>query len=253
MSPAPRWPGSAGFTLVEALIATVLMSIILTALGTITAQWLPSWDRGVLRLQRADLLALSLERLTDDLAAAEFVSAGPGTQAKLENPIFDGTTLSVSFARTTLSPSAGSGLELVHIAEIGDERGPALVRSTAPLPVNATASGAFEEPVFFNPVVLIRAPFRVSFSYAGPDRVWRDAWHAEPALPQAVRVQVRDNATSALLAVTTSTLIHAELPARCTRAVNVSDCPFVAALGRPDAGSGSGSGAGAGGGAVGTR
>ena len=36
----------AGFTLLEALVATALMGLILAALATITAQWLPNWDRG---------------------------------------------------------------------------------------------------------------------------------------------------------------------------------------------------------------
>lgn len=36
------WSHRSGFTLIEALVATLLMSIILTALATVTAQWLPN-------------------------------------------------------------------------------------------------------------------------------------------------------------------------------------------------------------------
>lgn len=32
----------AGFTLIEALVATLLMAMILSALATVTAQWLPN-------------------------------------------------------------------------------------------------------------------------------------------------------------------------------------------------------------------
>src|SRR5262245_38984581 len=53
---------TAGFTLLEALIATALMAIILAALATITAQWLPNWNRGLARLQRNEHMALGLDR-----------------------------------------------------------------------------------------------------------------------------------------------------------------------------------------------
>src|SRR5271155_2597997 len=102
---------NAGFTLVEALVATLLMSVILAALATVTAQWLPSWNRGFTRLQGVQLLAVGLDRLTDDLSAAQFISVGPGNGP----PLFDGDDLSVIFVRTTLAPSADAGLQVVRI------------------------------------------------------------------------------------------------------------------------------------------
>src|SRR6266545_6933265 len=62
-----------GFTLLEAVIALALMGIILGALATISSQWLPNWNHGIVRLQREEQLALALERLSLDLAAAEFI------------------------------------------------------------------------------------------------------------------------------------------------------------------------------------
>jgi general secretion pathway protein J len=214
---------NAGFTLVEMLAASMLMGIILAALATITAQWLPNWNRGVAQLQREKILATGLDRLTGDLAAAEFVSVGSGNAP----PVFDGDEVSVTFVRTMLEPNAGLGLQLVRIAETSDdEGGPTLARSTAPLPMGASQGIDADALDFTNSVVVIRSPYRVSFSYAGPDRVWRDDWHGQPVLPRAVRIQIRDNATSALLAATTSTLIHAELPASCTWTGVVSNCPI---------------------------
>jgi general secretion pathway protein J len=214
---------SAGFTLVEMLAATLLMGIILATLATITAQWLPNWNRGVAQLQREKILATGLDRLTDDLAAAEFVSVGSGKAP----PVFEGDELSVIFVRTTLEPNTDLGLQVVRIAETSDdEGGPTLVRSTAPLPMGASQGFDADALDFTNSVVVIRSPYRVSFSYAGPDRAWRDDWHGQSLLPRAVRIQIRDNATSALLAATTSTLIHAELPASCTWTGVVSNCPI---------------------------
>jgi general secretion pathway protein J len=215
----------AGFTLVEALVATLLMSLILAALATLTAQWLPNWNRGLMVLQRTELAADGLDRLTDDLAEAEFITAGTGSGP----PLFDGSELSVIFVRTKLAPNGGPDLEVVRIAEVGDDNGPGplLVRSTAPLPTGSETGGDGSDLEFSGPVVVIHPPYRVSFSYAGADRVWRDSWHAQTQLPRAVRVQVRDNATSSLLAVSTATLVHAELAARCTWTSKIGDCPIL--------------------------
>lgn len=224
-SPSSR---NAGFTLIEALIATLVMGMIMAALATITAQWLPNWDRGVVRLQREKLLAVGLDRLTDDLAAAEFVSADGGKDTANKKPIFDGNNTAVVFVRSTLAPGAPPGLELVRYGELSDELGLALVRSTAPLPTGTEESGDVAQLIFSNPVVVIRQPYRVSLSYASIDRVWRETWQDQVQLPRAVRVQVRDSATSMLLQETTSTLIHAELAAHCVWANTASgNCPVL--------------------------
>jgi general secretion pathway protein J len=216
MRRASVWSRTAGFTLIEALLATLLMGFILGALATITSQWLSNWDRGFARIQGVDLLAAGLDRLVADLAAAEIVTAGGAN----DPPVFDGTELGVTFIRTPLGPNTFTGLEIVRIDEASDNRGPALVRSTAAfVPVVGNA----KETNFSDPVVLIRAPYRVSFSYAGPDHVWRDTWRAARLLPRAVRVSVR-GATTRTLAVSTSTFIRAELPARCAAAKTAAEC-----------------------------
>ena len=66
----------AGFTLVEALLATALMGAILAAIATVTAQWLPNWNRGFTRVQATETLTVGLERIVADLASAEFITAG---------------------------------------------------------------------------------------------------------------------------------------------------------------------------------
>lgn len=215
---------SAGFTLLEALVATLLMTLIFAALASVTAQWLPSWNRGFIAVQHVEITATGLDRLTDDLAEAEFVSAG----ATNSTPLFDGEELSVIFVRSKLAPNAGRGLEVVRIAEIGDEAGPALVRSTAPLPTGSNQSPDIRSLEFASPVVVMRPPYRVSFAYSGADRVWRDSWRGQAELPGAVRIKVRDDATSRLLTVTTTAFIHAELPARCTWPSEFESCSGLA-------------------------
>jgi general secretion pathway protein J len=217
--------GSAGFTLLEALVATLLMTFIFAALAAVTAQWLPSWNRGFMAVQRVEITATGLDRLADDLAAAEFVSATATSNA----PFFDGQELSVIFVRSKLEPNAGRGLEVVRIAEIGDDAGPTLVRSTAPLPTGPNQSPDLRGLEFANPVVVMRPPYRVSFEYSGPDRVWHDSWRGQTQLPGAVRIKVRDNATSTLLTVTTTAFVHAQLPARCTWPSEFESCTGIIA------------------------
>jgi general secretion pathway protein J len=208
-----------GFTLVEALLATALMGAILAAIGTVTAQWLPNWNRGFIRVQGTEVLAAGLERIVADVAAAQFVTAG----ANIRQPVFDGTELSVTFLRTAIGPNTRPGLELVRIAETPGEKGLMTVRTHARfLPMGQ--DGAEVQPAPANPVVLVRAPYRVTFSYAGLDRVWRPTWRGEGELPAAIRVQLRDAATDRTLSVSTSALLHANMPAECVLAEVIADC-----------------------------
>jgi len=216
----------AGFTLIETLIATALMVAIISALATVTAQWLPNWNRGFARVQRTELASVGLERIVADLTAAKFIL--PYGDAKA--PLFDGAELSVTFVRSALGPNTRPGLEIVRIAETADQRGLAMVRASAPfLPLAPDGSGA--QPHFGDPVVLVRAPYRVSFSYAGDDRTWRSTWRDVAMLPSAIRVLLRDAATAQTLSVSTAATVHVNLSPKCAAAQNATDC----AAGKTDA------------------
>jgi general secretion pathway protein J len=209
--------GTEGFTLIEALAATVLMGTILTALATITAQWLPNWNRGFSRVQRSELLQVALERVAADLAAVEFITPNRTTT----RPLFEGTELAVTFVRTSFGPNTRSGLEIVRIAETADRQGRALVRARAPF---APSTASADQVHFADPVVLMRAPQKLSFSYAGPDRIWKNTWIGARELPAAVRLTVRDAATERVLPISTAVLIHTQLPARCAATKDERAC-----------------------------
>jgi general secretion pathway protein J len=226
-----RRHGIAGFTLVEAMVATALMGAILAAIATVTAQWLPNWNRGFERVQRVELLAIGIERIVADLSAAEFITAGTASRV----PVFDGTELSVTFLRTALGPNTRPGLELVRIAETAGERGLTTVRTRARfLPIGR--DGIDVQPAPSDPVVLVRAPYRVTFSYAGPDRVWRNVWRGQGELPKAIRVHLRDAATDRTLSVSTATVVNADMPADCVLAEVIADCLNRPAAQQPGAG-----------------
>lgn len=200
--------GELGFTLIEALIALALTGLVLSALANITAQWLPNWNHGLDRIQRNEMVGIALQRIAADLAAAEFVPAN----REQKSPLFEGAALSVTFVRTALGPNAGSGLDVVRIGETTDRRQLVTVRARAPfapLPLNGSTT---EQLHLGDPVVLLRPPYRLSFAYAGRDRVWKDSWHDAGGLPAAVMLTVRD-ATERVLSVSTVAVIHVDAPA----------------------------------------
>jgi general secretion pathway protein J len=206
----------AGFTLIEVLLATLLMTVILTALATVTAQWLPNWNRGIARVQRAERLAIGLERALADLSVAEMITMNGDSRS----PLFEGSALSVTFVRTAVGPNTRPGLEVIRLIEKADAQGLALVRERAPfmpLPTDAQIR-------FVDQVVLIRAPFRVSFAYAGPDQVWQSTWRGQMQLPSLIRVSVRDSASGQVLAVSSAAVVHVNAPPECARAKNPAGC-----------------------------
>jgi general secretion pathway protein J len=202
--------GEDGFTLVEALVALALTGLILSALATLTAQWLPSWNRGFDRIQQNELVAISMQRIAADLAAAEFVPASRATK----KPLFDGTALSVTFVRTALGPNVGVGLDVVRIGETTDRGQLVTVRSRAsltPLPAGVSLSGLIHVT---DPVVLLRFPLSMSFGYAGADRVFRDEWRDMDELPSTIMLTVRDAASGRVLSVSAATPVHVNAPPR---------------------------------------
>jgi general secretion pathway protein J len=208
-----------GFTLVETLIAVAMMVAIIAALATVTAQWLPNWNRGFARVQRSELLALGFERIVADLAAAEFVSPHGLTK----DPLFEGAELSVTFVRSAIGPNTSRGLEVVRLAEINEGGGLAMVRSRAPFaPLPPGPPSSYLR--LGEPIVLVRAPYRISFAYAGLDRVWRNTWRDAIQLPRAVRITLRNAATQAVLSASTATMIHVEVAAECARAQDPREC-----------------------------
>jgi general secretion pathway protein J len=219
-----RARGDAGFTLMEMLIAIALMGIVLSALAGITAQWVPNWNRGLARVQRNELVDIALSRLVADIGAAEFVSSN----RKAIKPLFEGTELSIIFVRSALGPNTKAGLEVVRIAETADRAGLALVRSRAPFTPTDVNAPAPLPPAFSDPVVLLRAPFRLSFAYAGHDGGWRNAWSEDRAMPTSVRFTVRNAASDRILAISTAAIVHVDMPAQCVNAKKNPECEAFA-------------------------
>ena len=93
----------------------------------------------------------------------------------------------------------------MRLAEIKEDRGLAMVRTRACFaPTAPKPPGAPAQPIAFgDPVTLIRAPFHISFAYAGPDRLWLPSWKGQKQLPEAVRISVRDTIADRVLSAST--------------------------------------------------
>jgi general secretion pathway protein J len=185
-SSASRWRAAHGFTLFEALVSVALMGLILGALASVTAQWLPSWNRGIVRAQRNEQVAVALDRLAADLSAADYVTRSDNL------PLFRGTEQGVVFVRSVLGPSGRPGLEFVRISEMTDSRGPALVRMRAPFVLLPAGDPRSDLIPFADPVVLLRLPYRIGFAYADAAGKWFGQWRNSGELPTSVRFDIKD-------------------------------------------------------------
>ena len=208
--PAERRGDESGFTLIESLVALALMGLVLSALANITAQWLPNWNRGLDRIQRSEMIGITLQRIADDLASAQYVPVG-GDEKK---PLFTGSEQSVIYVRTAIGPNAGPGLDVVRLSEKKDRDGLATVRSRAafrPMPPEA----ASDQLHFSEPVLLLRAPYQLFFAYAGEDQSWQSTWQDSEKLPAKVRLTVRDSSNARTVSTVASIHVQSLAQGNC--------------------------------------
>jgi len=209
MTPRPRSSDARrlGFSLIETLAALFLMGLIMSALARLTSQWMPGWDRGFERIQRSESVGIALERISADLGAAEFLRANRDTK----QIFFEGSEDAVTFVRTAIGPNVSPGLDVVRIAETGSGGESVLVRSHTRF-----VPGPPQGLVFSDPVVLLRSPFRVSFSFASSERTWQPVWRDAGLLPQAVLVTMRNAATGEPIGISRVVPIHITASAEMT-------------------------------------
>ena len=194
---------NAGFTLLETLGSIALMGVVLWSLSIISSQWLHAWRSSHDRLQRIEAIMMALDRIAADIGEAEFVRAGNGSKLV----VFEGRSSEVTFVRTAIGPNMHGGLELVRIGESMAVRGEVVARSRV-----AFVPGTPEVDPASSPVVLLRRPFRLSFEFAGSEKIWRTDWQGEERLPWAVRVTVLDG-SDRRKKIARVAAIHARLPA----------------------------------------
>ena len=186
--------------------------LVLSALASITAQWLPNWNRGFDRIQRSELVGISLRADRSGSRRRRICAAPTGISDK-SAVRWIGAVRHVRAHRVGTERGAGARCG-AHRRERPRSRRLVTVRSRAafgPVPPRPLAVGTDQR--FGDPVVLLRPPFRLSFAYAGPDRVFGNTWQEADRLPAAIRLTVRDVASGRILSVSTVTPVHVDAPA----------------------------------------
>jgi prepilin-type N-terminal cleavage/methylation domain-containing protein len=215
--------GCDGFTLVEALAALAIASVIIIASAALVHNVALFFDRGTRGVSEAERLMLAVGRLAGDFGSARFVwrktddgsaIAFAAEQAGSERPA---SVVFVGAGRAALGGRADDELISLTVEEDGEVR--RLVRRRATWPGQRVR---LEDVSLQDPVVLIEGRLDISFVFARltPDGAlaWYASWAGERTLPRYVRLILRDRATGADLLGEADFLVHANAPAACGRA-----------------------------------
>lgn len=217
-----------GFTLIEALAALAISSVIIVTTVTLIHMVAGNFDRGTRGVDAADGLMLALQRLASDFGAARYAV----------------WTTSTGFA-------------LAFKAEQADGEKPARIlfvserRSEAELPADEVISLAIEQTgettrlvrrrtAWTGPdmlidqvspqdaVVLLEGDLDISFLFGrltpGGGLVWSTAWIGQTTLPRFVRLVLRDRATGANPVGEADFVIRTDAPLACGRSDAGTDC-----------------------------
>jgi len=215
-----------GFTLVEAVAALAIASVIILATAGLIHNVALHFDRGTRGVQEAERIVLAIDRLGDDFGAARFVArssaAGQAVAFLAERGSANGP------AKVTFVSAAGIGGgaatdEVVVLTLESDGDLVRLVRRRAPWLGPRTN---FETLNPGDPVTLLEGRFDISFVFgrvtSNGALSWQEDWVRETVLPRFVRLVLRDRETRSDLLAEADLVVHADAPARCTgnRAAN---------------------------------
>jgi len=225
--------GCDGFTLVEALAALAIASVIIIASAALIRNVALFFDRGTRGVTEAERLMLAVERLAGDFGSARFVSrrtddgaaaAFAAEPASSERPA---SIIFVGAGRDGSGPRMDDDLISLTVEEDGEIR--RLVRRRATWPGPRTR---FEDVTLEDPVVLIEGRLDISFVFGRvtPDGTlaWYVSWAGEWVPPRYVRLILRDRATGADLLGESDFVVRANAPAACGRSDAAVGCLSVA-------------------------
>jgi prepilin-type N-terminal cleavage/methylation domain-containing protein len=214
--------GRDGFTLVEALAALAIASVIIIASTALIHNVALFFDRGTRGVTEAERLMLAVERLAGDFSSARFVSrrtddgtlaAFAAEQATSERPA---SIVFVGAGPAASGPRADDDLISLMVEEDGEVRRLVRRRATWPGP-----RSRFEDITPQDPVVLIEGKLDISFVFGRvtPDGAlaWYASWAGEWVPPRYVRLILRDRATGADLLGEADFVVRANAPAACGR------------------------------------
>jgi prepilin-type N-terminal cleavage/methylation domain-containing protein len=233
--------GCDGFTLIEALAALAIASVIIMASTALIHNVALFFDRGTRGVTEAERLMLAVERLAGDFRSARFgsrrmeegaaaVAFFAGEPSSKEGPA------RIVFVGAGRAASRSLDDDLISLTVEQDGEISRLVRRRATWPGPRVR---FEDVAPQDPVVLIEGKFDISFTFGrfAPDGslAWQGNWDREGVLPQYVRLNLRDRSTGVNLLGEADFMIRANAPAACGQADAVAACLSVAASAQSNA------------------
>lgn len=198
--PAASGPAEAGFTLVEALVALMLLVALTAVLVPLAGQLLRTWSGGSVRAGRTDAVTAALGQLRRDTALARAYVSG---SAETPRVLFSGSP-----AGFTLVTHGPDGPAVVTIATVTRPDGVSLLRTSGPL-ANLEGGQARQTRVG-----LLSRPLGARFSYRDRTGARRSTWEARTSLPAAVGVTFLDGGQP-VFGGEIPLWLHASLPLDC--------------------------------------
>jgi prepilin-type N-terminal cleavage/methylation domain-containing protein len=210
-----------GFTLIEALAALAIASVVIMAVAALIHDVARHFDRGTRGVQEAERVMLAVERLAQDFNSARFVvwssDNGPAL-AFTGEPAADDKPARVVFVGDAGVSAGPQGEEVVTLTVERSGDVSRLVRRRSPW------TGRRMHPEDVSPqdaVVLIEGRFDIAFVFGrvGPDGglSWSPVWIGETTLPRFVRLILLDRATGADLLGEADFVVRADAPGPCGR------------------------------------
>lgn len=167
-----------GFTLVEAVLALVLATLLFGGIALYTGSWARQWQRIVERGGRHDTVAVVLDRIVEDLEAAQPVLVETPQGASVG---FEGAPDSVVFLRPALGFDARAGLDRITYVNTQMAGEAAITRLRRDY--GGLDRGGEDLP-------LMRGAARLRFSYADENGALSSTWNDPRVLPALIRVEI---------------------------------------------------------------
>lgn len=208
--------GEYGFTLIETLAVLLISGILVASLTLLTGQWLKSWDRGVKRLQTAEMLTVGINRIAADIETALPLST-PGPKL---TPSFLGAEDTIVLVRTA---SERSNSRLLEFVKITAEQNGSILRESAPydplIPLDTVDTG--------DAVKLIDMPYTATFEFKDESGKWDSSWSAL-TLPTSVRVLLKGQKSGYFEKISIVIGTKINIPSLCVTATSYSACKALA-------------------------
>jgi general secretion pathway protein J len=181
----------AGFTLIELMVALLLLALMSSILYGSLSLSATSWDRGEAKAEQAGDMRQTAEFLRQALAAEHPLRLHKAVDQPL---VFAGASDSLAFAGATPG-RVGGGIYYFRIALAGGESSKLLLSRTIP-DYSALKAPSFDAA---DASVLADGIAQLKFSYFGRDAdandavepTWRDRWEDPQILPLLVRMDVK--------------------------------------------------------------